>query len=336
MRSPVSLRVMAFALAIAANIPNAHANLLLWSYSYSGVGVSGSGYLNTSDTLNGGAYTIEGISGNRGTLPVEYLLAAGTYPASGGGLLFSDNLLYPGSPHLGFGGFTASAGPDLYNVYNTAGQYYELAGADCLATNCGQPGHLGTAITFSATLIPSLEWQFAYSGVGVSADGILITLATLVNGHYQIVGLSGTRNGEEMNALFPAGTYSAGGGGVLFSDNFLYPTSPFLGFGGFTFHAGDDRYNVYFLNGQYYDLAGADCFSTNCGQPGHLGTPIGFSLSQVPEPSTIALLGLVLAGLAASRRRKVVSGLVVADKLRSGAAVVASCTVLGQDPGTIR
>jgi hypothetical protein len=218
-------------------------------------------------------------------------------------LLLSDNLLYPGSPSLGFGGFTVSAGTDLYNVYYTGGTYYDLAGADCGA-NCGQPGHLGTDVTFTATLIPSLEWQFSYSGNGVSASGYLTTLATAVGGHYQIAGVSGTRNGEAMNALFPAGTYGTSGGGLLISDNFLFPNAPFLDFGGFTFHAGSDRYNVYYTGGTYYDLAGADCGGTNCGQPGHLGTVVNFSVSQVPEPGSLALLGVALFGLAGTRKHK--------------------------------
>ena len=219
---------------------------LVWSYSYSGPGVSGSGYLATTGTLSGGAYTITGISGMLGAAPVESLLAPGTYPASGGGQLLSDNLLYPGAPSLGFGGFTVQSGSDLYNVYFTGGSYYQLAGADCSAANCGQPGHLGTGIVFSATLVPSIDWSFAYSGPGVTASGILTTLATPVGSGYQIVGLNGTRNGQEMNALFPAGTYLASGGGELISDNLLFDTDPHLGFGGFTFHAGDDRYNVYY------------------------------------------------------------------------------------------
>ena len=34
---------------------------------------------------------------------------------------------------------------------------------------------------------------------------------------------------------------AASAGGVLISDNLLFPTDPFLDFGGFTFHAGSDR-----------------------------------------------------------------------------------------------
>jgi len=289
---------------VLAWIPPANATPLVWSYSYSGSGVTGGGYLTTSSTLVGGAYSITGISGNRGSLPVESLLPQGTYPASGGGLLFSDNSFFPGTPMLGLGGFTVSAGTDLYNVYNTGGTYYDLAGADCGAATCGQPGHLGTPITFTAALVPSIEWQFSYSGNGVSASGNLLTLATEVAGHYQIVGLSGTRNGAAMNALFPAGTYSASGGGLLFSDNLLFPSDPFLDTGGFTFHAGSDRYNVYYADGIYYDLAGADCGAATCGQPGHLGKPISFSISQVPEPGSLALLAMAAFAMLGIGTRK--------------------------------
>ena len=100
-----------------------------------------------------------------------------------------------------------------------------------------------------------MQWQFTYSGAGVTASGDLTTLATPVGGEYQIVGLTGTRNGVAMNALLPGGTYSASGGGLLISDNELSPTAPYLDLSGFTFNAGNDLFNVYQSAGQYYDLA---------------------------------------------------------------------------------
>ena len=296
------LRTLALSLLMAAGIPAAEANLL-WGYSYSGAGgVSGIGYITTSSHLHNGAYAITGISGERSDIPIEYLLAPGTYPVSGGGLLTSDNQLHPGTPHLGFGGFTVSAGTDLYNVYNTGGQDYDLAGADC-SPSCGSPDNLGTPVTFTASLIPSREWRVSYTGAGIVASGFLTTLATPVDGHYQIVGLNGTRNGEAMNALLLPGTYDASGGGTLFSDNLLFPDNPFLDLSGFTFHAGNDRYNVYQQLGQYYDLAGIDC-AAFCGDPGHLGTAIDFTASLIPEPATTALLAIALAAFGGMRRRK--------------------------------
>ena len=135
-------KLLALTAATLCCIPTVHAELL-WSYSYSGSGISESGYITTSSTLVSGAYSITGVSGLRNSQPVEALLAAGTYPASGGGVLISDNLLYPTTPQLGFGGFTYSSGSDLYNVYNLSGQYLELAGANCPGSTCGQPGFQG-------------------------------------------------------------------------------------------------------------------------------------------------------------------------------------------------
>jgi len=165
---------------------------------------------------------------------------------------------------------------------------------------------MGTAVSFSVNSVPELLWQFSYSGAGVSGSGYLTTLTTQVAGAYQIVGLSGSRNGDLMNSLLPAGTYLASGGGVLISDNLLFSVDPFLAFGGFTFHAGSDRYNIYYDGSQYYELAGAACGGATCGSAGHLGTPINFTVRSVPEPATFALLGIGLAAIGGWRRRSTI------------------------------
>ena len=296
------LAATAVSLGLIALSP-AHAGMV-WSYNYSGAGASGSGYLATTSTLSGGTYDITGISGKVGSAPILSLLAAGNYPTSAGGLLLSDNLLHASGPLLGYGGFTVQTASDLFNVYYTGGQYYQLAGADCAAATCGSAGHLGTGISFSATLVPSIDWAFTYSGAGIHASGVLTTLATPVAGHYQIVGLSGERDLQDMNALLPAGNYATSAGGLLLSDNLLADAEPFLEYGGFTFHSGTDLYNVYRTNQQYYELAGADCAAATCGSAGHLGTPIGFNVSRIPEPNSLALLIVALLAATGLRGRK--------------------------------
>ena len=292
----IKMRVLLMALLAWAPLAQA---TLLWNYSYSGAGASGSGYLTTSSNLQGGSYAITGISGMRGDQPVESLLAAGTYPTSGGSVLNSDNRLHPSAPFLGTGGFTSVVGSDLVNVYFQVDSYFDLAGSDCNPDTCGSM-FFGTPVTFTATLVPSREWRFAYSGDGVSASGTLVTPATPSLGQYDIVGLFGERNGQAMNALLPPGDYPAAGGSALHSDNLLSLVAPNLDLLGFTFHAGDDRYNVYYSGGAYYDLAGIDC-GDGCGRPGHLGTPVTFTLLPVPEPPAAALLLAAMAALVVVR-----------------------------------
>lgn len=268
-----------------------------WSYSYSGSGVSGSGYIITPNNLSSGSYAINGLSGSQNSSPIISLLAPGTYSASGGGFLTSDNRLYPASPFLDVDGFTFNDG-DLNNIYYEGGQYYDLAGADCSASACGSASDLGIPISLTIASVPSLQWAFSYSGPGVTGSGDLITLASPSGGAYRIIGLEGSQNGLAMNSLLPGGTYSASGGGFLTSDNLLYPTSPFLDVNGFTFNDGDLN-NIYYEGGQYYDLAGADCSASACGSASDLGIPISFSVrspANVPEPSSLPML---LAGLAA-------------------------------------
>jgi hypothetical protein len=53
----------------------------------------------------------------------------------------------------------------------------------------------------------SLVWTWSYSGPGISAAGTFITVDTPdASGFYLITGITGTRNGETITGLQPAGT----------------------------------------------------------------------------------------------------------------------------------
>jgi hypothetical protein len=144
----------------------------------------------------------------------------------------------------------------------------------------------------------SLLWDFSYAGTGVTASGQLTTDSVLNGGAYLVTGISGQRNGESILALTPAGTVNTSGG-ALFSNNLLYPAPPVLDYAGITFQT---------LSG-YFNL----CFAgSGCGSSGYQDingqtlafTPVNLTVTQVPEPATLGLMGLGLLGLGLIRRKK--------------------------------
>ena len=175
-------------------------------------------------------------------------------------------------------------------------------------------GLLAALIAFGPAAASAVTWKFEYTGSGVSASGLLFT-TDVGGGEFLITGVSGQRNGIQILGLL--GTSVCGPGlpgnttgyrGCLNSDNRLFETDPHLTSGGFNFNMGTDANNAFYDGGKYFDAslnAYNQCinFSLDCGSAGL--TEIRFSLERVPEPGTLALLGLGLAGLGLSRRRKV-------------------------------
>lgn len=141
----------------------------------------------------------------------------------------------------------------------------------------------------------SVTFDFSFSGTGITSSGSLT--ATLVSGNeYLVTSISGMQNGASMTLLAP-GTYGA-------NDNVIFSSKPFLdSFGlAFVLSSGLTDYNIYFdpLNSTYLECNSA---AGPCNAIG-TGTVIKGSLTEVPEPGTLLLLGSGLVGLAGMARRK--------------------------------
>jgi hypothetical protein len=141
----------------------------------------------------------------------------------------------------------------------------------------------------------SVTFDFSFSGVGITGSGSLT--ATFVSGNeYLVTSITGMQNGASMTLLAP----KAYGG----NDNEIFSSKPFLNSSGLAFvlSSGTTDYNIYFdPNTATY----MECNSTAgpCSTIGD-GVAIKGTLTEVPEPGTLILLGSGLVGLTGMARRK--------------------------------
>jgi hypothetical protein len=146
------------------------AGTLTWDFTYSGSGISASGVLTTSDTLDAafGGYDILSVSGERNGDSITGLAGpSGAITLSSDGEVIFDNVLYQSGAQVDYWGLyfgTASSGD--FNVYYDNNVYYEFSDAAGLGT---APG---SQVNFSATEVPEPA-TLGLLGLGLAAAGLI-------------------------------------------------------------------------------------------------------------------------------------------------------------------
>lgn len=158
----------------------------------------------------------------------------------------------------------------------------------------------------------SLSWTWSYAGAGITASGTFVTGDTPdALGYYLITGIAGTRNGETITGLQPAGT-SVPGNEPFHVDNLVRLGTEQLTGDGFGYSTSGGNYATPFFASflptpGYLEVFSAPPFipgASNLG-PEDSELPVNFTatLLTIPEPGSYALALAGLAALGALRGR---------------------------------
>ncbi|MDZ8188758.1 MAG: PEP-CTERM sorting domain-containing protein [Nostoc sp. ChiSLP02] len=159
----------------------------------------------------------------------------------------------------------------------------------------------------------ALNWNWNYSGTGITANGTFITNDTPDDsGFYQILGITGTRNGETITGLYPTGTPIPGNEPFKI-DNLISLNPQQLTGDGFGYSTSGGNYSSPFFASflptpSYLEVFSAPPFvpgSENFGpEDSELGINFSATIVTVPEPTSIvSLLVLVTLGAIAILKR---------------------------------
>ncbi len=165
---------------------------------------------------------------------------------------------------------------------------------------------IGLALATPLPAHASRIWDWSYTGAGIAASGTFTTTDTANgSGYYQIVGITGSRDGDAITGLQPTGTPIPGNEPYAV-DNLISLSGPQLTVNGFGFATatGDFAnpfYADYLPSPGYLEFFSAPPFTPVIG-PEDSELPVIFTAmlaTGVPEPNTLALLFAGLAGLVA-------------------------------------
>ena len=137
-----------------------------------------------------------------------------------------------------------------------------------------------------------LDWSFSYSSPvdSISGGGLMTTTDVLSGGSYALLSISGTRTATSS----PISSNITGLSPYAGASNNLFPNFPFVDFGGISFSTDAGvSFNLYYSNPGQYELRS----DTNPGGSASTTYPITLNVARVPEPSTLALIGMALLSL---------------------------------------
>jgi hypothetical protein len=157
---------------------------------------------------------------------------------------------------------------------------------------------LGTvlgAVLLTSSMARADNYAIDYTTTaGISADLIVSATQTPTNGPFTVYAVSGERNGFAITGL---SSYAE-------SDQLLFAADPYVDFSGLSFSTAQGDYNLFSNNPTTpYDYAEIDSTVDSVGYPQSGVLLTSLSVTDVPEPASLALLGLGLAGLGIMRHR---------------------------------
>jgi hypothetical protein len=156
------------------------------------------------------------------------------------------------------------------------------------------------SVLLTSSLARADAWLINYTTVtGVSASLNVIATDTPVNGVFTVLAISGERDDYLVTGL---SSYAG-------ADQLLSPTDPYIGLAGVSFTTTDgNTYNLFDSNNVYSASEyGEDNYN---GDPAGSGSSAGIvalstlTVSNVPEPASLAMVGIGIIGVGAIRRKR--------------------------------